>query len=609
MAAECDIPSSGPPAGAGPSASGWRDALEAFAAAVPGSEGVARQSSSLSSSITFSHGLTSGERAAVHDAARHLGLASRSKEGPDGVRAVTVFRKEGGASKASAAAAAPSTSIPHPRALPAAADHLAADAAISAFEDSHVNLREDPFDLYRALRIPRREGGGGGYSGGTARARASYHREAVRGHPENMPPGCGACHGCGGVLKVGRWMHRHAALRPDAPANDLEFGIGEDDDEDDIIAAAGTVGGRVGSNSTVGFGSGPAAGRRDLCLPCHASHIKRHRRMGDRNDAGAGEPSLEQHEFTLVTALGDLGRERPRYDTSMYADFRKRRAAAADVAAMENARALAAVSGPVAMARVRAIENGESVEVEQETEEQEEKDGGQNGDEQDEDEDEDDDAPPEESGVGAPTPALLPAPHPTAPTYAGERAEMVAATTTPAEPALDVAPASGLSPGFDGCGSGTTRFAAEVARFHRITVAYLVLRHPERVRVLDEHGFSSLVKSEAYLEEDVFDADPWVRSFIHGGGLSLASCFGTLCPATSPCSFGTLCPATSLCSFGSLRPATSLCSFGTLCPATSLCSFGTLCPATSLCSFGTLCPATSLCSPTSNTKTPHQPRT
>jgi hypothetical protein len=37
--------------------------------------------------------------------------------------------------------------------------------------------------------IPRREGGG--YSGGTARARASYHREAVRCHPDNLPPGRG----------------------------------------------------------------------------------------------------------------------------------------------------------------------------------------------------------------------------------------------------------------------------------------------------------------------------------------------------------------------------------------------------------------------------------
>ena len=36
-----------------------------------------------------------------------------------------------------------------------------------------------------------------------------------------------------------------------------------------------------------------------------------------------------------------------------------------------------------------------------------------------------------------------------------------------------------------------------------------VLRQAERARILDEHGYQALVKSESYLEEDVFDADPW----------------------------------------------------------------------------------------------------
>jgi hypothetical protein len=55
----------------------------------------------------------------------------------------------------------------------------------------------------------------------------------------------------------------------------------------------------------------------------------------------------------------------------------------------------------------------------------------------------------------------------------------------------------------------TTRFAAEVARFQRVTIAYLTLRDPERLRVLDEHGYAALVKSEALSERDVFDCDPW----------------------------------------------------------------------------------------------------
>jgi hypothetical protein len=42
-----------------------------------------------------------------------------------------------------------------------------------------------------------------------------------------------------------------------------------------------------------------------------------------------------------------------------------------------------------------------------------------------------------------------------------------------------------------------------------VTIAYLTLRDPERLRVLDEHGYAALVKSEALSERDVFDCDPW----------------------------------------------------------------------------------------------------
>ena len=99
------------------------------------------------------------------------------------------------------------------------------DARVSAHDDSLMDLRDAPFDVYRALKIPRRDGGG--YGGGNARARASYHREISRCHPRDFPPGRGSCHGCGGVLKPGRWFHRPS---PCAAAEEGADGGGVEED-------------------------------------------------------------------------------------------------------------------------------------------------------------------------------------------------------------------------------------------------------------------------------------------------------------------------------------------------------------------------------------------
>ena len=48
-----------------------------------------------------------------------------------------------------------------------------------------------------------------------------------------------------------------------------------------------------------------------------------------------------------------------------------------------------------------------------------------------------------------------------------------------------------------------------MTKFQRVTVAYLVLRDPERTRILEQGGWRALVQSESYAEDDVFDADPW----------------------------------------------------------------------------------------------------
>jgi hypothetical protein len=43
----------------------------------------------------------------------------------------------------------------------------------------------------------------------------------------------------------------------------------------------------------------------------------------------------------------------------------------------------------------------------------------------------------------------------------------------------------------------------------QIAVAFLVLKDPERARIYAEHGYATLVKSEACAEEGVFDCDPY----------------------------------------------------------------------------------------------------
>ena len=471
----------------------WRAVLEAFALRV------ANDSTSVTDADAprFA-GLSSRERAAVHDAARRLGLGSRSEgSDEDGTRAVTVYRRapRGPVAPASAPAGPGSCAT----ASAAAADDDHDDASVSAFEDTLPDLREAPFDAYKTLRIPR--SASGGYSGGTARARAAYHREAVRWHPDRMPPGCGACHGCGGALKLGRWMHRHAARRAGAPEDDPEFGIIDDADDDGGDAciassrAAGSVAarspprrrdgeepggrradsirddadGRFASAASLRAPTLPSASsaRRDLCPPCYARHRPARRVVfTDGGDVAlpdvapdvAGKAS-ETETFVAVSTLDDLGRERARYDAAAYEALRRRRETAAAEAAAANARALAAVSGPEAMRAVEAMEAEKREAEKREARAEEEKRAAA-------------------LGGGAPGDA-------------GRSASGSGAAASSSSP------------------PGTTRFLDAVTKFQRVTVAYLVLRDPERTRILEQGGWRALVQSESYAEDDVFDADPW----------------------------------------------------------------------------------------------------
>ena len=121
------------------------------------------------------------------------------------------------------------------RASAAEADDTAAAADASphgpsAFDESLMDTRDAPFDMYKALRIPRREVAVS--SGGTARARASYHREAVRCYPASEALGARRVRRVRGRVAARRGGCTAGASRADAPADDPEFGL-MDDEEDD----------------------------------------------------------------------------------------------------------------------------------------------------------------------------------------------------------------------------------------------------------------------------------------------------------------------------------------------------------------------------------------
>ena len=422
----------------------WRAALEDFARRVKAGDVEAG-----ADGPTF-RGLDSGNRAAVHDAARLLGLASKSEgNDDDNTRAVRVLaRKRPAWTHASAGIADGDVTNGsfNGGGDTAAGDEIEEDPhGLSAFHEPLPDLRSVPFDMYKALRIPKSKESGG-YSGGTARARASYHKEAVKCYPtSDKLPGRGACDGCGGSLQVGRWLHRPAPKRADAPADDPEFGLMDDEEDNDgdaIIAASSLAADRKTNDTQPNSSSSHAdfrKRRRDLCPPCFHREFRKRPGGGNRfgDETRVDDP---KKDFTAIESFTDLGRERPRYDVAAYAAFRERRAAAADAAAEANARALAAVAGPEALERAAEIALAKQRERDERT-------------------------------------------------------------------ALEDLSPNDLSE--TRLLSDTTRFAHEVQKFQKVTIAYLVLRDSERQRVLDEGGYKALAKSESHLENDVFDCDPW----------------------------------------------------------------------------------------------------
>ena len=415
--------------------SGWRAEVEAFALRVAnaGAEGPPTDGP------TF-RGLDSEDRAAVHDAARELGLASKSEgSDDDGTRAVHVFaRKRPAWTHASAGMANGDA-----RASAAEADDTAAAADASphgpsAFDESLMDTRDAPFDMYKALRT-RGARVAGTPAGPRARARATTGRPCGATRVGGRP-GSGACDGCGGALRLGRWMHRPAPPRADAPADDPEFGL-MDDEEDDggtrIVASAVCVnagtnaGAREPKRRTRADASPPTPPPRRP--PCFARETRaRPWPRARRGDVHAADPA---EGFAAVASFATSGASAQ--DTT---SRRTRRPRAARGGGGRGS------GGERARARRRRRPGG---------------DGTCGGDAR------------------------------------GEGRRRRGNLTAPIE--RKAAPQETKE---------MTRFA-EVARFQRVTIAYLTLRDPERLRVLDEHGYAALVGSEALSEHDVFDCDPW----------------------------------------------------------------------------------------------------
>ena len=70
----------------------------------------------------------------------------------------------------------------------------------------YVDLRETPFDVHAELKISKDN------SNPAGRARAAYHREAIKWHPDNATPTpSGTCRACGCVLQFKRWVRARSA--------------------------------------------------------------------------------------------------------------------------------------------------------------------------------------------------------------------------------------------------------------------------------------------------------------------------------------------------------------------------------------------------------------
>ena len=148
-------------------------------------------------------------RRAIHEEARRWGVRAKSVDLANGTRAVALTRRanedEDGDGDETATRRRKARRVDD-------SDDTAEDDREDE-EDArarelvgYVDLRETPFDVHAELKISKDN------SNPAGRARAAYHREAIKWHPDNATPTpSGSCRACGCVLQFKRWVRARSA--------------------------------------------------------------------------------------------------------------------------------------------------------------------------------------------------------------------------------------------------------------------------------------------------------------------------------------------------------------------------------------------------------------
>ena len=146
-------------------------------------------------------------RRAIHEEARRRGVRAKSVDLANGTRAVALTRRanedEDGDETATRRRKARRVDDSDDTAEDDREDEEDARARELV---GYVDLRETPFDVHAELKISKDN------SNPAGRARAAYHREAIKWHPDNATPTpSGTCRACGCVLQFKRWVRARSA--------------------------------------------------------------------------------------------------------------------------------------------------------------------------------------------------------------------------------------------------------------------------------------------------------------------------------------------------------------------------------------------------------------
>ena len=150
-------------------------------------------------------------RRAIHEEARRRGVRAKSVDLANGTRAVALTRRANEDEDEDEDGDETATRRRKARRVDDSDDTAEDDREDE--EDArarelvgYVDLRETPFDVHAELKISKDN------SNPAGRARAAYHREAIKWHPDNATPTpSGSCRACGCVLQFKRWVRARSA--------------------------------------------------------------------------------------------------------------------------------------------------------------------------------------------------------------------------------------------------------------------------------------------------------------------------------------------------------------------------------------------------------------